>query len=177
MSDNQNEEQASSNTSVAEAFSGYKGGKEMPLASYAVLLGIYNTAFAGLLLAAKNSNHKLPERIGYADLVLLGLATHKASRIIAKDRVTSPLRAPFTEYVEPAGESEIKEKVRGEGVQRAIGDLVTCPYCLSPWVAAALTFGLVFRPRATRLVMTTFAAASISGFLHEAIDHIKESKK
>jgi hypothetical protein len=48
---------------------------------------------------------------------------------------------------------------------------------LSPWVAAALTFGLVFRPRATRLVMTTFAAASISGFLHEAIDHIKESKK
>nr|MBA2339865.1 DUF1360 domain-containing protein [Pyrinomonadaceae bacterium] len=92
-------------------------------------------------------------------------------------RVTSPLRAPFTEYMESAGESEVKEKVRGEGMQRAIGDLVTCQYCLSPWVAAALTFGLVLRPRATRLVLTTFAAVTISSFLHQATDAIKESKK
>ncbi len=149
----------------------------MPLASYATLLGIYNAAFAALLLTAQNSKRQMPRRTSYADVVLLGLATHKLSSIIAKDRVTSPLRAPFTEYVEPAGESEVKEKVRGEGMQRAIGDLVTCPYCLSPWVAAGLTFGLVFRPRATRLVLTTFAAVTISSFLHQATDAIKESKK
>lgn len=178
MSDNQNQKETSSAlSSVAEAFDGYKGGKDMPLASYATLLGIYNTAFAGLLLAANNSKRRLPEQVGYADLALLGVATFELSRVIAKDRVTSPLRAPFTEYVEPGGESEIKEKVRGEGMQRAVGDLVTCPYCLSPWVAAALTFGLVFRPRATRLVMTTMAAAAISGFLSRATDAIKESQK
>ncbi len=149
----------------------------MPLASYATLLGIYNAAFAGLLFTAQNSKRQMPQRTSYADLVLLGLATHKLSSIIAKDRVTSPLRASFTEYVEAAGESEVKEKVRGEGMQRAIGDLVTCQYCLSPWVAAALTFGLVLRPRATRLVLTTFAAVTISSFLHQATDAIKESKK
>jgi hypothetical protein len=43
--------------------------------------------------------------------VLLGVATYKLSRLISSDRVTSPLRAPFVEYVEPAGASEVKEKV------------------------------------------------------------------
>lgn len=99
----------------------------MPLAGYAALLGIYNGAFLSLLLAAQNYEEGLPERINLADLLLLGVATHKLSRVISKDRVTSPLRAPLTEYVEPAGENEIKEKVRGTGVRRAVGDLLTCP--------------------------------------------------
>ena len=160
--------------SGAELFAGYNGGEEMPLAGYAILLGIYNTAFLTLLLAAGNSEKGLPERINLADLLLLGVATHKLSRIIAKDRVTSPLRAPFTEYVEPAGESEIKEKVRGRGMQRAIGDLLTCPFCMSPWVAAGLAFGFVFKPRTTRVIAGVFAAATVSDFLHRAADAAKE---
>jgi hypothetical protein len=128
--ENQNTQVGSPASSIAKLFAGYKGGEDMPLAGYATLLGIYNTAFATLLLTAKNSGRRLPERVSYADLVLLGLATHKISRIIAKDRVTSPLRAPFTEYEEPAGENEVKEKVRGQGLQRAIGDLGDMPLVL-----------------------------------------------
>lgn len=158
-------------------FAGYKGGEEMPLGGYAALFGIYNAAFLALLLAAQNSEDTLPEKIGFADLLLLGVATHKLSRVIAKDRVTSPLRAPFTEYVEPAGQSEIKEKVRGRGMQRAVGDLLTCPWCLSPWVAAGLAFGFVFKPRATRLVAGVFAAATVSDFLHHAADAVKEKSE
>ncbi len=163
---------------IGEAvFAGYKGGEEMPLASYAILLGIYNAAFLALLTAARNFKDELPEKFSFADLLLLGVATHKLSRIIARDRVTSPLRAPFTEYVEPAGQSEIKEKVRGKGMQRAVGDLLTCPWCLSPWVAAGLAFGLVFKPRATRLVAGVFAAATVSDFLHHAADAVKEKSE
>ncbi len=160
-----------------EIFAGYKGGEEMPLAGYAVLLGIYNATFLALLLAAQNSEDELPEKFSFADLLLFGVATHKLSRIISKDRVTSPLRAPFTEYVEPAGQSEIKEKVRGTGMRRAVGDLLTCPWCLSPWVAAGLAFGLVFQPRATRLVAGVFAAATVSDFLHHAADAAKEKSE
>ena len=157
-----------------EIFAGYQGGEEMPLASYAALLGIYNAAFLALLLAAQNSEDGLPDKINFADLLLLGVATHKLSRVIAKDRVTSPLRAPFTEYVEPAGESEIKEKVRGKGMRRAVGDLLTCPFCMNPWVAAGLAFGFVFKPRATRVIAGVFAAATVSDFLHRADDATKE---
>lgn len=157
-----------------EIFAGYKGGEEMPLASYAALLGIYNSAFLALLLAAQNSEDGLPEKFSFADLLLLGVATHKLSRIIAKDRVTSPLRVPFTEYVEPAGQSEVKEKVRGKGMRRGVGDLLTCPWCLSPWVAAGLAFGFVFKPRAARFVAGVFAAATVADFLHHAADKVKE---
>lgn len=160
-----------------EIFACYKGGEEMPLAGYAALLGIYNAAFLALLLAARNSDDGLPERISFPDFLLLGVATHNLSRVIAKDRVTSPLRAPFTEYVEPAGESEIKEKVRGSEMQRAVGDLLTCPWCLSPWVAAGLAFGFVFKPRATRLVAGVFAAATVSDYLHHAAAAAKKKSE
>jgi len=160
--------------SIQKIFAGYKGGKEMPLAGYAALLGIYNTAFASMLLAAKQSGRQLPERLGYADLLLLGIGTFKLSRIISLDRVTSPLRAPFTEYEEPSGTSEVKEKVRGQGMQRAVGDLLTCPFCMGPWVAAALVCGLVFKPRATRLIGGVLVAATISDFLHHAYGEVKE---
>ncbi len=154
---------------------GYKGGREMPLEGYAALVGVFNLSFAGLLLAAQNSKRGLPEKINLGDLFLMGIATHKLSRIISRDRVTSPLRAPFMEYVEPDGTSEVKEKVRGEGLQRAVGDLLHCPYCLSPWVAAGFVFGLVFKPKATRLIGGTFAVAVISNLLHHFFDELKSN--
>lgn len=108
-----------------EIFAGYKGGEDMPLAGYAGLLFVYNAALFAALQAADKAGYELPEKVNYGDLILLGVATHKLSRIITKDRVTSPLRAPFTEYIEPAGESEIKEKVQGRGLQsnRRFADL------------------------------------------------------
>lgn len=178
MKKQKSEEQSlTEQTAGAEIFAGYKGGEDMPLGGYAVLFGIFNAAFIALLAAAQNSEEKSQERINFADLLLLGVATHKLSRIISADRVTSPLRAPFTEYVEPAGENEVKEKVRGRGMQRAVGDLLTCPWCVSPWVAAGLAFGLVFKPRATRLVAGVFTAVTIADFLHHAHDAAKEKSE
>lgn len=160
--------------SAAAIFAGYNGGEQMPLQGYAALLGIFNAGFAAMLLAAaNNSKNNAPEKFSYQDLILLGAATHKLSRIVAKDRVTAPLRAPFVEYIEPAGQSEVKERVRGRGMQRAIGDLVTCPWCLNPWIAASLTFAFVFKPRTTRIVAGVFAAVTIADFLHAAAERAK----
>src|SRR5437016_12540454 len=101
-----------------EVVAGCKGGKKMPLAGYATLVGVYNAAFAAMLLAAKNSGRDLPKRVSVADLLLMGVATHKLTRLITKDWVTAPLRAPFTEYKESAGSDEVIEKSRGQGLQR-----------------------------------------------------------
>lgn len=69
--------------------------KPIPLKSYAALATAFNVALAAGLVAMKDD---LPERFSPFDLVLLGVATHKYSRILAKDRVTSFLRAPFVRY-------------------------------------------------------------------------------
>jgi hypothetical protein len=69
----------------------------------------------GSFAAIRASGRELPERPSAADIALAGIATHKVTRLIAKDRVTSFIRAPFTRYQEPAGHGELEEAARGTG--------------------------------------------------------------
>ena len=112
---------------IAKIFEGYKGGDDMPLAGYATLFGVYNIAILVMLLNEKPRREKWLDDINLTDILLLGVATYKISRVISSDRITAPLRAPFMEYIEPDGASEVKEKVRGKGLQRAVGDLLALP--------------------------------------------------
>lgn len=154
-------------------FSGYSD-VHTPLAGYATLLGAW-TAIYGSLLVAADRDGRLPERIPPADIVLLGVASHKLTRIVTKDWVTAPLRAPFVRYEGSAGGGEVKEEVRGRGLRKAVGDLLTCPWCTGPWVAGALMAGLVSRPRATRVVAAAFSAVAVSDFLHHAYEAAKDA--
>ena len=119
-------------------------------------------AFLGLAGAfsawLRSSGRELPDRVAPGDLALITVATHKASRLIAKDRVTSAVRAPFTRYQGDAGTSEVSEEPRGRGLRRAVGELIVCPYCLGLWIAAGFSAGLVVAPRATRWVASVFTA-------------------
>ncbi len=99
---------------------------------------------------------------------MIGLATHKLSRLLSKDKVTSFLRAPFTGFQEASGHGEVEEKPRGTGLRLAIGELVVCPYCLAQWVAAGFVGGMVFAPQATRMVAVTYTAETVADFLQLA---------
>ena len=158
---------------AAEAFSGY-AHEHRPLRAYGVLTGTFGAAFAGVLVAAVRSGRPLPARVGVRDVLLLGVATHKVSRLLAKDKVTSFIRAPFTEYQEASGHGEVEEKARGTGMRLALGELLICPYCLAQWVAAALGCGLVAAPRLTRLVAATYTAENVSDFLPLAYHGLEE---
>ncbi len=90
------------------------------------------------------------------DLVLATVAAHKVSRLLAKDPVPSPFRVPFTSFKGADGEAELAEEVRGHGPRKAVGELVTCPFCLGQWVATGFMFGFVLAPRQTRLAASIF---------------------
>lgn len=143
----------------------YAPGEERPMGSHLVLVAIYNALMGAFFLMRARAGKPFPERIGIGDLLLAGVATHKLSRLIAKDRVTAPLRAPFTEFQEEGGPGEVEEKPRGRGMRRAIGELLVCPFCLGQWVASGILGGLVIVPRATRFVCSIFAAITIGDFL------------
>lgn len=147
-----------------------------PLDGYLVAMGAFGALAGSLAGAARLSNAPVPERPALADVALLSIATHKLSRLVAKDAVTSPLRAPFTRYSESAGAAELNEEVRDEGstVRHGIGELVTCPFCLAVWVATGLTGGLVLAPRLTRLAATVLTATAVSDFLQMAYTIAKE---
>ena len=139
------------------------------------MLGVYSGLVGLVSVVGRVRGVRLPARFGVQDTVLVCLATHKASRLVSKESVTSPLRAPFTRYEEPAGEAEVNESARGHGVRHAIGELVTCPFCLGVWIASGLTAGLVFAPKVTRLVSTALTAIAVSDTLQILYDRAKKS--
>jgi Protein of unknown function (DUF1360) len=142
--------------------------KPQPLGPYAGLAGVYLAGCAVTLAAFRRRNHELPERISIADIAMLGIATHKLSRLITRDKVTAFMRAPFTEYQGPAGHGEQEERAVGEGFRLAVGELLVCPYCIAQWVAGGLTLGLIGAPRLTRAVATIMVVHTCSDFLQLA---------
>ena len=143
-----------------------------PLGTYVVLTASFlGLVGAGLGHAARRD--RLPQRLGLADLALLGVASHKLSRLIATDEVTAFARAPFVE-VKEGKDGDIQESPRGKGPRRAIGELISCPSCVGQWLAVGLFFGHLWAPRTTRAVSSIFVADAISDFLHIGYRGLKD---
>ena len=100
------------------------------------------------------------------------MATFRLARRIAKDPVTarSGRRSPVPG---PSGHAEVAEEVREHGgVKHAVGELLTCPFCLAQWVGTGFVFGYVTAPKATRLAaltMTMVAGSDVLQFAYDAI--------
>ena len=114
-------------------------------------------ASLGIAGALARALKREPQSQSALDLAVLSAATFKASRTLTRDDVTSFLREPFVE-----GDDETPA---GEGMQRAIGELITCSRCTGTWVAAALTSTQVLAPRFGRLLTWSLAAAAVNDWL------------
>ena len=152
---------------LRETAGGYDGNREVNLTGYAGSLSAFGLAAASLVLAGRLRGEGLPERYELSDLVIGGVATHKFTRLLSKGSVTSPIRAPFTEFDEPAGSAEHNESARGGGVRHTIGELLTCPFCLGQWVGTGYVAGLVIAPRQARTWAAVFAVTAVSDGLQQ----------
>ena len=147
----------------APPFAGYADSGQ-PLAAYGVLTtGFTAACAAGIAFAQRRG--RLPDDIPTKDIVVLGVATHKLARLLTKDSVTSFIRAPFVRLEEKSGSNSIRERPRGRGIQRSVGELLSCPECTGQWVASALMVGLVHAPRVTRLIAALYASLAIADML------------
>jgi hypothetical protein len=140
-----------------------------PYGSYAAITG----TFAGLLAAAGTLGRLLdrdPQCQSALDLVVLGGATFKASRTLARDEVTSFIRQPFVRGEAHSGEGE--EPVEG-GMAQAIGELVTCTRCVGTWAAAGLASTQILAPRFGRMLTWSLAAAAANDFLQAGFSALR----
>jgi hypothetical protein len=153
----------------------YTRGEPRPLAGDLGAMGVYLGLVSAGAAAVRAGGRELPDRIPLGDAALLTLATFRLSRRIAKDPVTSPLRAPFTRFEGASGHAEVAEEVREHGgAKHAVGELLTCPFCLAQWVATGLVFGYATAPRATRLAalaMTMVAGSDVLQFVYDGIQN------
>jgi hypothetical protein len=131
-----------------------------PYEAYATIVGGF---FAGLAAAAAAARRSPP---GTAlDLIALSAATFKASRTLSRERLGSFVRQPFVEGEADRGE---EEHPTGEGLQRAIGELVTCTRCVGTWTAAGLATTQMLTPRFGRLLVWSLGASAANDFLQAA---------
>jgi hypothetical protein len=118
--------------------------------SYVGALAAFGGIWVAFAAALRRTRTALPARYTVGDLVTGGIATHKFTRIVSKAGVTTPLRAPFTVFEGEAGDGEVHERPREQHPQHTIGELLTCPFCLAPWVSSGYVIALALAPRAAR---------------------------
>ena len=133
-----------------------------PYSAYAQIFGTFIGGLAAAGAVARLLDRE-PRCETPLDLTVLAGATFKAARTIARDDVTSFVRAPFVEGEAGTGENE--EPKQTGGMQQALGELVTCTRCVGTWAAAGLTATQIVAPRVGRLLTWSLAAAAANDFL------------
>jgi hypothetical protein len=114
----------------------------------------------GLAVASRTADAE--QQLRPIEIVALGLATFKAARTLSRDKVTSFVREPFVAETAYDGTGETPT---GEGMRRAVGELVTCTRCVGTWIAAGLASSMSVTPRFGKLLVWTLDAAAINDFL------------
>jgi hypothetical protein len=153
----------------------YDGDGEVDLVARAGALAAYGLTASALVATVLRSGHR-PARFDVTDLLLGGIATHKFARLVTKSSVASPLRAPFTTFVECSGPSEHSERPReGNHVQHAIGELLTCPFCLGVWIGTGYVAALAVAPRGARVWAAVFTVTAVADTMQHAYDAVKHS--
>jgi len=136
--------------------------EQPPYRAYATIMVTFLAGLGAVsgVAAARNRPHF---ELAANDLALLGLATFKASRTLARDKVTSFVREPFVEGAAYDGEDE--KPTQETEMKQAIGELVICPRCVGTWICAGLASVQILAPRTGRLLTSVLAAGAVNDFL------------
>jgi Protein of unknown function (DUF1360) len=133
----------------------------------------FGTSVALATLAGRAEGRSLPDRYRLSDIALGALATQKFTRLVTKDAITTPIRAPFTEFQEPIGSGEVQDKPKEGHPLHTVGELLTCPFCMAPWTATAYVAGLALMPRAARAWAAVFSIVGASDTLQHAYARVR----
>ena len=124
-------------------------------ADYAAISLTFGTLLGALAYASRGR-----DPIERAELVPLAAATFSLSRLLVHDKVETWLREPFVDE-SPAG-----KRPKGQRLQFAIGELMTCTLCMGAW-SASLWSLRICRPHVSHRtsVLRHFRGMSPSGRL------------
>jgi hypothetical protein len=143
------------------------------VAGYLGALSAFSAGVVTLAVVGKATGRSLPQRFEPVDLAIGGIATYKFARLVSKDAVTTPVRIPFTKFKENAGSAEVNEEPRKGEPTHTIGELLTCPFCLAPWISAGYVAGLALSPRMARTWAAVFSIVGASDLLQHAYARVR----
>lgn len=159
---------------VEQIEAGYDA-ERVPIFAYVGLMLTYAAVFAGLSYALRDVDPAARPR--GLDLVLLMVGSYKLSRVITMSFIGTPLRAPFTKRGESLKGGEVQDVARGRGLQKAIGHLLTCPFCFNVWAATIFYFGYLYAPAFAVNAGYVLSFAAAGDVLHHGYRTLREKSE
>lgn len=101
-------------------------------------------------------------------LVVFIFASFRLTRLLVYDKITRFLRAPFIdemEVLEKDGTIETYTKSKGTGLQKWIGDLLSCYWCTGMWTTAGLLLCYYLMPKLTEPLLLILAIAGMAAIV------------
>src|SRR5947208_14285658 len=105
-------------------------GRHRPLGGYAALTGTFLGSAGAFSAWMHASGRELPDRVAPGDLALVTVATHKAARRLARDRVPSTAPAPPPPLEHAAPPPEATQPPPARGLPRPLRARVPAPLAL-----------------------------------------------
>lgn len=115
--------------------------------------------------------------LNWLDLFLLILASFRLTRLIVFDTITVFIRRPFLEIREevlPDGTTTSYLQIKGTGIRRFFGELLSCYWCTGFWCSLFIVNiyqGALFFAKPLIIV---FAIAGAASFLETILEKLLE---
>jgi len=106
------------------------------------------------------------------DFILLALAVFRLTRLLVYDRITAFIRKPFHEIkeeMEADGTMVEVVYVKGTGVRKFFGELLSCHWCTGVWCSVILYTGYIFLNNLFQPVIYILAIAAVAALVEEFI--------
>jgi hypothetical protein len=137
------------------------------------IIGIFLTIFFSVASRMKKDQKDINKiKLKPFDLILLGFSTFRLGRLVSFDTVFEPIRYPFTETVDMENGAGKVVEPKGEGMKRAIGEMISCPICSGTWIAAGLVYGLQLFPNLTRLFLWVNSSIGLAEFTNSLSEYL-----
>ena len=127
---------------------------------YAAINAVWISLLGGLIMATRGRASEDP--IQARELIPLSAATFAVSKAVARERIGSWVREPFVQEDNVEGE---RQRPKGSGLRRALGELVTCTRCVGTWSALGVVGLRVMHPEAGRTVSMILASSAANDWL------------
>jgi hypothetical protein len=145
-------------TDEALRASGARGtGERTEPADYATINAAYLALAGGLVYATRERAAQDP--IAVRELVPLSAATFALAKLIAREKVGTWVREPFVD------QDAHPPRPTGSGIQRAIGELVTCTRCVGAWSALGIVGLRAASPATGRMVVNVLAVSAANDWM------------
>ncbi|MDE3838244.1 sporulation protein [Bacillus methanolicus] len=109
------------------------------------------------------------------NVILMGLASFRLTRLIVFDQITYFFRKPFFDEITEInqnGENEVYLEPKQYGFKKWMGELLSCYWCTGIWVSMFVIFLYFFAPVAGKVIILIMAVAAIGSIIEVIISKI-----